>query len=159
MDSINPPLDMLENTAHDEIKLDDAVALSRIVRPESIPQWAAAETISPRMSSSLNAAALCRMLASGGTKQSWSAALQRLDRPISRGIARTQSKASEVSCRADIIVMPGPESGKMTAKQPEYLAGGVLTGVVMDACVPIVLTHRAVRAKPVPRPALSSSVS
>jgi phosphate acetyltransferase len=54
---------------------------------------------------------------------------------------------SEVAGRADILVVPDLESGNMLAKQLEYLAGALLTGVVLGARVPIVLTSRADRAE------------
>jgi phosphate acetyltransferase len=48
-----------------------------------------------------------------------------------------------VAGRADILVVPDLESGNMLAKQLEYLAEALMTGVVVGARVPIVLTSRA----------------
>jgi phosphate acetyltransferase len=65
------------------------------------------------------------------------------DNAISIVAAKTKGILSAVAGRADILVVPDLESGNMLAKQLEYLAEALLTGVVVGARVPIVLTSRA----------------
>jgi hypothetical protein len=65
------------------------------------------------------------------------------DNAISIVAAKTKGILSAVAGRADILVVPDLESGNMLAKQLEYLAEALMTGVVVGARVPIVLTSRA----------------
>jgi phosphate acetyltransferase len=44
---------------------------------------------------------------------------------------------------ADILVVPDLEAGNMLAKQLTFLAVADAAGVVLGACVPIILTSRA----------------
>jgi phosphate acetyltransferase len=107
----------------------------------------AVETINPKIPSTLIAAALCKMADRGQIKGGLLDGPLAFDNAVSAFAARTKGITSEVAGRADILVVPDLESGNMLAKQLEYLAGGLLTGVVLGARVPIVLTSRADRAE------------
>jgi phosphotransacetylase len=48
-----------------------------------------------------------------------------------------------VAGRADILLVPDIESGNILLKQMVLLSGAHMTGVVMGARVPIILTSRA----------------
>jgi len=107
----------------------------------------AVETINPKIPSTLVAAALCKMADRGQIKGGILDGPLAFDNAVSAFAARTKGIVSEVAGRSDILVVPDLESGNMLAKQLEYLAGALLTGVVLGARVPIVLTSRADRAE------------
>jgi phosphotransacetylase len=103
----------------------------------------AVETINPKIISTLDAAALCKM---ADRKQITGAVLDgplAFDTAVSAEAATIKGLSSRVAGVADILVVPDLESGNMLAKQLEYLGGAELAGVVVGARVPIVLTSRA----------------
>jgi phosphate acetyltransferase len=57
--------------------------------------------------------------------------------------AKTKGIVGTVAGRADIFMVPDLEAGNMLAKQLEYLAEAQVTGIVLGARVPIILTSRA----------------
>jgi phosphate acetyltransferase len=104
---------------------------------------AAVETVTPKMRATLDAAALCKMADRGQITGGVLDGPLAFDNAISLVAAKTKGILSAVAGRADILVVPDLESGNMLAKQLEYLAEALLTGVVVGARVPIVLTSRA----------------
>ncbi len=107
----------------------------------------AVETVNPKIQSTIDAAALCKMAdrrqITGGVLDGPLA----FDNAISADAARTKGIKSPVSGLADILMVPDLESGNMLAKQLEYLASAVPAGIVLGAKVPIVLTSRADHAE------------
>ena len=107
----------------------------------------AVETVNPKIQSTIDAAALCKMAdrrqITGGVLDGPLA----FDNAISADAARTKGIKSPVSGIADILVVPDLESGNMLAKQLEYLASAVPAGIVLGAKVPIILTSRADNAE------------
>ncbi|WP_095589443.1 bifunctional enoyl-CoA hydratase/phosphate acetyltransferase [Actibacterium ureilyticum] len=103
----------------------------------------AVETIYPKIPSTLEAAALCKMAdrgqITGGTLDGPLA----FDNAISKAAAETKGIVSPVAGDADILIAPDLEAGNMIAKQLMYLAGAESAGIVMGARVPIMLTSRA----------------
>jgi phosphotransacetylase/acyl dehydratase len=103
----------------------------------------AVETPTPEITSTIDAAALCKMaerkMITGGLLDGPLA----FDNAISEEAAKIKGIESPVAGRADILVVPDLESGNMLAKQLEYLAGAQSAGIVLGARVPIVLTSRA----------------
>jgi phosphate acetyltransferase len=108
---------------------------------------AAVETVHPKMRSTLDAAALCKMADRGQIKGGLLDGPLAFDNAISLAAARTKGIRSEVAGRAEILLVPDLESGNMIAKQLEYLAHAVAAGIVLGARVPIVLTSRADNAQ------------
>lgn len=104
---------------------------------------AAVETINPRMQSTLDAAALCKMADRGQIKGGLLDGPLALDNAVSPDAARVKGIRSAVAGQADILVVPDLESGNMLAKQLEFLGQADSAGIVMGARVPIVLTSRA----------------
>jgi phosphate acetyltransferase len=103
----------------------------------------AIETVTPRIASTLDAAALCKMADRGQIAGALLDGPLAFDNAISAEAARLKGIDSPVSGQADILVVPDLESGNMLAKQLEYLAGAASCGVVLGARVPIALTSRA----------------
>jgi phosphate acetyltransferase len=103
----------------------------------------AVETVTSKIPSTIEAAALCKMADRG---QITGAALDgplALDNAISPEAAKIKGIVSPVAGRANILVVPDLEAGNMLAKNLTFLAGADAAGVVLGARVPIVLTSRA----------------
>jgi phosphate acetyltransferase len=103
----------------------------------------AVETVNPKMISTLDAAALCKMADRGqivGGKLDGPLAF---DNAISLEAAEAKGIKSAVAGRADILIVPDIESGNMLAKQLFYLSNAQSAGIIMGARVPIILTSRA----------------
>jgi phosphate acetyltransferase len=103
----------------------------------------AVETVTSKIRSTIEAAALCKMADRGQIKGGLLDGPLAFDNAVSIVAAKTKGIRSAVAGNADILVVPDLESGNMVAKQLEYLADAVLAGVVLGARVPIVLTSRA----------------
>lgn len=127
----------------------NAIDLAHVlgVREPRVAILSAIETVSERLRSTLDAAALCKMAdrrqITGGIVDGPLA----FDNAVSEDAAKAKEIVSRVAGRADILVVPDLESGNMLVKQLEYLGGAQLAGIVMGARVPIVLTSRADKAR------------
>ena len=99
--------------------------------------------MNPKMISTLDAAALCKMADRGQIKGGILDGPLAFDNAISAEAAHTKHIISAVAGDPDILVVPDLESGNMLAKQLSYLAAAASAGIVMGARVPIVLTSRA----------------
>jgi phosphotransacetylase/acyl dehydratase len=103
----------------------------------------AVEMINPKLRSTLDAAALCKMAERGQIKGGLLDGPLAFDNAISPQAATEKGIVSPVAGRADILVVPDLEAGNMLAKQLTFLAGADAAGVVLGARVPIILTSRA----------------
>ncbi|WP_171212991.1 bifunctional enoyl-CoA hydratase/phosphate acetyltransferase [Ruegeria sp. HKCCA5839] len=103
----------------------------------------AVETITPRLQSTVEAGALCKMAdrdqITGGILDGPLA----FDNAVSMQAVSTKGIKSNVAGQADVLVAPDLEAGNMIAKQLMYLAGAEAAGIVLGAQVPIMLTSRA----------------
>ena len=103
----------------------------------------AVETVNPKITSTVEAAALCKMLERGQISGALLDGPLAFDNAISAAAAASKHLTSPVAGAADILVVPDLESGNMLAKQLIYLAGADAAGIVLGARVPIILTSRA----------------
>jgi phosphate acetyltransferase len=113
------------------------------IKVPNVAILSAVETVNPKIISTLDAAALCKM---ADRKQIVGAVLDGplgFDTAVSAEAAAIKDLSSPVAGIADVLIVPDLESGNMLAKQLEYLGGAELAGVVIGAQVPIVLTSRA----------------
>jgi phosphate acetyltransferase len=125
--------------------VQNAIDLAHVVGID-VPKVAilsAVETLNPKIQSTLDAAALCKMADRGQITGGVLDGPLAFDNAISQEAADTKGIVSPVSGQADILVVPDLEAGNMLAKQLEYLAGAQTSGIVLGARVPIVLTSRA----------------
>jgi phosphate acetyltransferase len=107
----------------------------------------AMETVNPKVQSTLDAAALCKMADRGQLKGGIVDGPMAFDTAVSAKSAGIKHLVSPVVGQADILAVPNIESGNMLAKELEYLGGAQLAGIVLGARVPIILTSRADSAK------------
>ncbi len=103
----------------------------------------AVETVSSKIKSTIDAAALCKMAERGQITGGVLDGPLAFDNAVSAEAAKTKGIVSEVAGYADILVVPDVEAGNMLAKQLEYLAKAEVAGIVLGARVPIILTSRA----------------
>jgi len=137
--NIEPDLECKADIVRNAIDL----ALILGISEPKVAILAAVETVTPKMRATLDAAALCKMADRGQIAGGVLDGPLAFDNAVSIVAAKTKGLLSAVAGRADILVVPDLESGNMLAKQLEYLADALMTGVVVGARVPIVLTSRA----------------
>jgi phosphate acetyltransferase len=125
--------------------VQNAIDLARILGYEEpkVAILSAVETVNPKIQSTLDAAALCKMADRGQIKGGILDGPLAFDNAVSIGAAKTKGIKSAVAGHAEILMVPDLESGNMIAKQLEYLANALTAGVVLGARAPIVLTSRA----------------
>ena len=103
----------------------------------------AVEVVNPRIASTLDAAALCKMAERGQISGAVLDGPLAFDNAVSTLAAEIKHIHSDVAGRADILLAPDLDAGNMIAKQLEYLASSEAAGVVLGARIPIILTSRA----------------
>ncbi len=103
----------------------------------------AVETVNPHITSTLDAAALCKMADRGQITGGLLDGPLAFDNAISAKAASEKGIQSLVAGDADILIAPDLEAANMIAKQLIYLAGADAAGIVLGARVPIILTSRA----------------
>ena len=122
-----------------------AIDLARVLgvaRPK-VAILAAVETVSTKMASTLDAAALCKMADRGQITGGLLDGPLAFDNAISAEAARIKGIRSEVAGDADILLVPDLEAGNMLAKSLSFMANADAAGIVLGARVPIILTSRA----------------
>jgi phosphate acetyltransferase len=125
--------------------VQNAIDLAHVmgVAQPKVAILSAFETVTPKLRSTIDAACLCKMADRGQITGGLLDGPLAFDNAVSLLAAKTKGIVSAVAGRADILVVPDIESGNMVAKQLEYLANALLSGIVLGARVPIVLTSRA----------------
>jgi phosphate acetyltransferase len=125
--------------------VQNAIDLAHIIgiAEPKVAILSAVETVNPKIQSTLDAAALCKMADRGQIKGGILDGPLAFDNAVSIIAAKTKGIKSAVAGHAEILVVPDLESGNMVAKQLEYLANALTAGIVLGTRVPIVLTSRA----------------
>jgi phosphate acetyltransferase len=103
----------------------------------------AVETVTPKIPSTIDAAALCKMAERGQITGGILDGPLAFDNAISPQAAEIKGIKSTVAGHAQILVVPDLEAGNMLAKNLTFLANADAAGIVLGARVPIVLTSRA----------------
>jgi phosphate acetyltransferase len=103
----------------------------------------AMETVNPKVPSTVEAGALCKMADRGQITGAIVDGPLALDNAISLESVAIKKINSPVAGRANVLVVPDLEAGNMLAKSLSFLAGADAAGIVLGARVPIVLTSRA----------------
>jgi phosphate acetyltransferase len=137
--NISPDLDVKRDIVQNAIDLYTQVGLGT----PRVAILSAVETVSLRIPSTIDAAALCKMAdrdqITGGILDGPLA----FDNAINLEAVKIKGIKSEVAGRAQILVVPDLEAGNMLAKNLIFLAKADAAGIVLGARVPIVLTSRA----------------
>jgi phosphotransacetylase len=131
--------------------VQNAIDMANTLRgePPKVAILSAVETVTPKIPSTIDAAALCKMAERGQITGGLLDGPLAFDHAISKEAAAIKGLRSEVAGDADILIMPDLEAGNMLAKQLSFLANADAAGIVLGARVPIILTSRAdtVRAR------------
>ena len=121
--------------------IDFAHALG--IATPNVALLAAVETVNPKMPTTLEAAALCKMADRGQITGAVLDGPLSFDTAISTNSAKLKHLTSPVSGHADILVAPNLEAGNMLVKELVYWGGAKVAGLVLGARVPVILTSRA----------------
>lgn len=103
----------------------------------------AVEVVNPKIPSTVEAAALCKMADRGQITGGILDGPLAYDNAISAQAAKIKGITSPVSGDVDILLAPDLEAANMLFKQLTYLAGAEGAGIVLGTRIPIVLTSRA----------------
>jgi len=128
-------IDILQNAIDMMVKLE-------IANPK-VAILSAVESVNPAIPSTLDAAALCKMVDRGQITGALVDGPLAFDNAISSDAARIKKVTSPVAGDPDLLMVPNLEAGNILFKELQYLAGALAAGVVVGARVPVVLTSRA----------------
>lgn len=103
----------------------------------------AVEQVNPKIPSTIEAAALCKMAERGQITGGLLDGPLAMDNAVSPEAAQIKGLTSPVAGHAQILVVPDLEAGNMLAKNLSFLSGAHAAGIVLGARVPIILTSRA----------------
>jgi phosphate acetyltransferase len=125
--------------------LQNAIDLAHAMmfREVRVAILSAMEVVNPKVPSTIEAAALCKMV---DRKQVTGALVDgplALDNAIDPEAARIKGIESPVAGRANVLLVPDLEAGNMLAKSLSFLASADAAGIVLGARVPVILTSRA----------------
>ncbi|MFI5015385.1 MAG: bifunctional enoyl-CoA hydratase/phosphate acetyltransferase [Hyphomicrobiales bacterium] len=137
--NIDPTLEEKRDIVQNAIDLCRALG----IEAPKVAILSAVETVSAKMKSTVDAAALCKMAERGQIEGGILDGPLAFDNAVSKEAAKTKHIVSNVAGDADILVAPNLEAGNMLAKQLIYLAEAEAAGLVLGARVPIVLTSRS----------------
>jgi phosphate acetyltransferase len=137
--NIYPDLALKADICQNAIELAHVLGIPK----PKVAVLSAVETVNPKIPSTLDAAALCKMADRGQIIGGIIDGPLAFDNAISVEAARTKKIVSAVAGVADILLVPDLEAGNMVAKQLQYLAGADSAGIVLGTRAPIVLTSRA----------------
>jgi phosphate acetyltransferase len=137
--NIAPTLEDKVDICQNAIDLAHAFGLAR----PKVAILAAVETVTSKMPSTIDAAALCKMADRGQITGAILDGPLAFDNAISREAAAIKGIVSEVAGDPDILLVPDLEAGNILAKQLSFLANADSAGLVVGARVPIILTSRA----------------
>jgi len=138
--NIFPDLDCKRDIVQNAIDLFNNAGFGSLPR---VAILSAVETVTSKIPSTIEAAALCKMADRGQITGGLLDGPLAFDNAIDREAARIKGIKSEVAGRAQILVVPDLEAGNMLAKNLAYLTKADSAGIVLGARVPIVLTSRA----------------
>jgi phosphate acetyltransferase len=137
--NIAPTLDDKVDIVQNAIDLAHALGVTEV----RVAVLSAMETVTAKVPSTIEAAALCKMADRGQITGALVDGPLALDNAISPQAAAIKRIASPVAGRANVLVVPDLEAGNMLAKSLSFLAHADAAGLVLGARVPIILTSRA----------------
>lgn len=137
--NIAPSLDEKIDVVQNAIDLAHALHFDEV----RVAILSAMETVTGKVPSTIEAAALCKMADRGQITGGLLDGPLARDNAISPDAAAIKNIVSPVAGRANVLIVPDLESGNMLAKSLSFLAGADAAGIVLGARVPIMLTSRA----------------
>jgi len=138
--NIFPGLDAKRDIIQNAIDLYLQAGFGKLPR---VAILSAVETVTSKIPSTIEAAALCKMADRGQITGGLLDGPLAFDNAIDVEATRIKGITSEVAGRAQILIVPDLEAGNMLAKNLAYFAKADGAGIVLGARVPVVLTSRA----------------
>jgi phosphate acetyltransferase len=137
--NIFPDLDAKRDIVQNAIDLWAGIGLGE----PRVAILSAVETVTTKIPSTIEAAALCKMAERGQITGGILDGPLAFDNAVDPEAARIKGITSAVAGHAQILVVPDLEAGNMLAKNLTFLAHADAAGIVLGARVPMVLTSRA----------------
>jgi phosphate acetyltransferase len=137
--NIFPDLDAKRDIVQNAIDLFTEIGLGT----PRVGILSAVETVTSKIPSTIEAAALCKMADRGQITGGILDGPLAFDNAIDPQAAEIKGIKSPVAGRAQILVVPDLEAGNMLAKNLTFLARADAAGIVLGARVPVILTSRA----------------
>ena len=137
--NIAPTLDHKRDICQNAIELAQILGF----KEPKVAVLSAVETVTAKIPSTLEAAALCKMADRGQVTGGLVDGPLAFDNAVSEEAARDKHIVSPVAGKANILLVPDLEAGNMLAKQLTYMANADAAGIVLGARIPIILTSRA----------------
>jgi phosphate acetyltransferase len=137
--NIAPGLAEKRDIVQNAIDLASALGFS----PVRVAIMSATESVNPKIPSTIDAAALCKMADRGQIRGALLDGPLALDNAISEEAVRLKGIDSQVAGRANVLVAPDLEAGNLLAKSLSFLANAESAGIVLGARVPVILNSRA----------------
>jgi len=137
--NIYPSLEDKVDIVQNAIDLAHAMGVTEV----RVALLSAMETVTAKVPSTIEAAALCKMADRGQITGALLDGPLALDNAVSPEAAAIKKIVSPVAGRANVLVVPDLEAGNMLAKSLSFLAHADAAGIVLGARVPIILTSRA----------------
>src|SRR5271165_5927485 len=137
--NIFPDLDAKRDIVQNAIDLFTQVGLGK----PRVAILSAVETVTLKIPSTIDAAALCKMADRGQITGGILDGPLAFDNAVDPQAAEIKGIKSAVAGHAQILVVPDLEAGNMLAKNLTFLAKADAAGIVLGARVPIILTSRA----------------
>jgi phosphate acetyltransferase len=133
--TLEEKMDILQNA----IDLGHAMMFKEV----RVAVLSAMEVVNPKVPSTVEAAALCKMVDRHQITGALVDGPLALDNAIDPAAAKVKKIDSPVAGHANVLLVPDLEAGNMLAKSLSFLAGADAAGIVLGARVPIILTSRA----------------
>jgi phosphate acetyltransferase len=137
--NIAPTLEVKVDILQNAIDLAHAMGVPEV----RVAILSAMEIVNPKVPSTIEAAALCKMVDRHQITGALVDGPLALDNAINLEAAKIKKIDSAVAGRANVLLVPDLEAGNMLAKSLSFLAGADAAGIVLGARVPIILTSRA----------------
>lgn len=133
--TFNQKVDMIKNAV--------SVAKAMQIENPKVALISHMELVNPDMSSSIDAGMLCKMAERGQIKDCIVDGPLALDLALSKESARAKGVKSEVAGQADILVLDNIDAANVLYKALVFLGGAKITGLIVGASAPVILTSRA----------------
>ena len=137
--NIFPDLDCKRDIVQNAIDLYAGIGLGE----PRVAILSAVETVTAKIPSTIEAAALCKMADRGQITGALLDGPLAFDNAVDKDAARIKGIKSAVAGQAQILVVPDLEAGNMLAKNLTFMLKADSAGIVLGARVPIILTSRA----------------
>lgn len=127
----------------DMVKNAICVARSLKIENPKVAVICGQELVNPDMPSTVDAALLCKMAERGQIKNCTIDGPLSLDLALSKESAKAKGVKGSVAGEADILILPNIDAANILYKSLVFLGKARITGVVVGAKAPIIITSRA----------------